>query len=265
MKSMKFAKYSGSGNDFIIIDNRDSSIKLSRKQIETLCSRRTGIGADGLLLVNKSSKYDFVMRYFNSDGGEADMCGNGGRSIALFAYNEGIVKKKHIVFKSRNAVHNAYIKPGNVVKLQLEKPYASKHMSISIREGNEEGHYINTGVPHFVVMSRNVDNINVKETGREIRQHKAFAPEGTNADFISIKNGIVHMRTYERGVEDETLACGTGAVAAGITGAMDADLRSPVKVKTRSGEMLTIHFDSNFEEVYLEGRVTPVYKGETLI
>ncbi len=261
----KFAKYSGSGNDFIIIDNRDSAVKLSRSQISAMCARRTGIGADGLLLLNKCRAYDFEMKYYNSDGGEADMCGNGGRSIALFAYNEGIVKKKNMVFKSRKGVHKASIKGKDIVKLQIETPHSSKHLSIEALSEKLEGHFINTGVPHFVVFSRDIERIDVKELGRAVRNNKVFAPEGTNANFITIKDGIVHIRTYERGVEDETLACGTGSVAAGITAAMEAGLESPVKIKARSGELLTIYFDKDFQDVYLEGKVTPVYKGENLL
>lgn len=267
--NIEFHKISGSGNDFIIIDNTDNTISLSKSRIEKLCRRRTGIGADGLILVNPSDKYDFAMQYFNDDGMEADMCGNGGRSIALYAYNRGIVDTKEMVFSSKKGVHRAFIKGSNTVKLQLSDPHSMEFdREILIDNEKIRGDYLNTGVPHFVILTEDIDNIDVNGLGRSVRMHPAFAPEGANVDFVQAAGpGRVFMRTYERGVENETLACGTGAVASALSASRFLGIDPPVEIITHSGETLTVDFkyDDTYSAVYLEGRVTPVYRGEILL
>lgn len=265
MKNIEFYKISGSGNDFIIMDNRDSSIKLSPSGIASLCARHTGAGADGLILLNYSQQHDFAMQYFNSDGYEAGMCGNGGRSIALFAYMKGIVKKREMIFQSADSVHEAYIKDNNIVRIQLAAPHSVKRdMEIDIGGRMIKGDFINTGVPHFVMLSDDIENEDVRETGRSVRMHQAFAPNGTNANFIAPKNDEFIIRTYERGVEDETLACGTGTVASAISAHWHFNARPPLQFAMRSGELLTVDFDSSMQKIYLEGRVTPVYRATLL-
>ena len=266
MKRIEFDKISGSGNDFIIMDNRDSSIELSPQQISAICARRTGAGADGLIFLRQSDKYDFTMQYFNSDGYEASMCGNGGRSIVLYAYMKGIVNKRDMIFESADSVHEAYVKDDNVIKIQLAPPHGIKRdMDIEIDGQSVQGDFINTGVPHFVMASNDIEKEDVVKMGRAIRMHNAFAPQGTNADFIARKDDLFIIRTYERGVEDETLACGTGTVASAISAHWQFDIKPPLSFKTKSGETLIVDFDNSLEKVYLEGKVTPVYRAHLLL
>ncbi len=266
LKITEFYKISGSGNDFIIIDNRDSSIELSSIKIQKICERKTGIGADGLIFLNNSTEYDFRMQYFNNDGFEADMCGNGGRCIVLFAKINGIINGDETIFSSRNGVHKAYIKYDNIIKLQIEKPHSFKrNITIKVKEQDFTGDFMNTGVPHFVITLNDIENIDVINIGREIRNNSIFGKQGTNVDFISKNGELIFIRTYERGVENETLACGTGSVAAAISASQNMNIKSPIKIKTASEEILNIEFDENFDEVYLEGKVSPIYKGQLLL
>ncbi len=266
MKAIEFYKISGSGNDFIIMDNRDSSIELSPAKIQKICERKTGVGADGLILLNKSLKYDFEMQYFNNDGFGADMCGNGGRCIVLFAKMNGIVNGNETIFSSRNGLHKAYIKNNNTIKLQIERPqFFKRNMTIKISEQKFTGDFLNTGVPHFVTILSDIENIDVINIGREIRNNPVFGEQGTNVNFISKQGDLILIRTYERGIEDETLACGTGSVAAAISASLNMNITSPIKIKTVSGEILNIEFDKNFDKVYLEGKVSPIYKGQLLL
>lgn len=263
MKIKEFYKISGSGNDFIMIDGRGGFKKPPRKYIEKLCARGTGVGADGLILLKDSKRgLDFKMVYYNSDGREADMCGNGGRSIVLFAHLLKVAKRSRVVFESRRAVHEAEIKGKDTVKLEMQTPHSLRHKIIlSTSCGKFEGSFINTGVPHFVISAENIENIDVFSIGREIRNSKMFGREGANVDFIQYKNGKIHIRTYERGVENETLACGTGAVASAVIYRMEHRKGSPVSLITRSKELLKVYFSKETDKVYLEGRVTLVYKG----
>lgn len=267
MKIKEFTKISGSGNDFIMVDNRGGFRRPPRKYIEKICARGTGVGADGLILLEKSAKgCDFKMVYFNSDGREADMCGNGGRSAVLFAKLIGAVKKSKVLFESRKAIHSGEIKKNDTVKIELQKPHSlMANVSLDTSEGKVTGTFINTGVPHFVVMTNDIENANVFSLGREMRNHKKFYPKGTNVDFIEMKKNLLYIRTYERGVENETLACGTGAVASAIAFHILSEKKSPIKLLTRSKEILTVDFDGSLCRVYLEGRVTVVYRGALLL
>lgn len=263
MKIKEFYKISGSGNDFIMVDNRGGNRRPPRKYIETICRRGTGVGADGLILLERSPKgCDFKMVYYNSDGREADMCGNGGRSIALFARMIGAVKKKHLVFESRKAIHEAYLLGENRVRLQLQKPHSLKiGVAIDTSFGKVKGSFINTGVPHFVIFTDDIERADVFNMGREIRNHDFFKPDGTNVNFVMPQRNRLIIRTYERGVENETLACGTGSVASALIWGMQSLGESPATLKTRSGELLKVYFNSSFTDIWLEGLVTFVYKG----
>jgi len=266
MKKIEFYKITGSGNDFIIFDNRKNVLKFSKTYIQKLCYRKTGIGADGLIMLHKSKNYAFKMKFFNDDGKEADMCGNGGRSIVLFAYLTKIMKKKNIVFESKRSIHQAFVKKNNTIKLQLAKPHSiKKNVKIKIGTKLYIGDYLNTGVPHFVINTKDIDNIDVFNIGRAIRYHNFFGKQGTNVDFIEKKKNYIKIRTYERGVENETLACGTGTVASAIVAFWKWNKKSPIKLKTLSKEILIVSFDKSLNDIYFEGKVTPVYKGTLLL
>lgn len=267
MKINFFMKISGSGNDFIVVDNRDGQKRPSPSYIKKLCAPKIGIGADGLILLENCDKdCDFKMVYFNNDGKEAEMCGNGGRSIVLFAYLMKIVKKRKILFCSKNGRHQAEIKKGNVVKLQLSSPHSLKeNINVKTGYGIFKGSFINTGVPHFVIEVDDIENLDVKNIGREIRFLKVFKNEGTNVNFVKREKNFIKIRTYERGVEDETLSCGTGSVASAIIISLKYKVPSPVKILAKSGEFLTIYFDENYSKVFLEGKVTPLFFGYNLL
>lgn len=257
-KELEFWKYSGSGNDFVIIDNRLKIIKNVKRAAIKLCDRKNGIGADGLLLLENSKIADFKMRIINSDGSEAEMCGNGARCIAHFAYKNGIAKS-NMNFETKAGIIDAYVKNFNV-KVKLTKPHSFRQ-NIKISYNNQEFdiYFINTGVPHAVIFVNDINNINVNEIGRYIRFHKEFEPAGTNVNFVKVidKRNIV-IRTYERGVEQETLACGTGATASAIISSFVSQMEEPINVLTKGGEKLKVYLSP----VYLEGKIKPVFKGE---
>jgi diaminopimelate epimerase len=263
MDRLPFSKLQGTGNDFIIVDNRKKIFEAfckgipEREAIKKICSRRTGVGADGLILIETSDTANFRWRFFNSDGSTAEMCGNGARCAARFAKEKGIAPDK-MKFETLAGTIEAEVKDRSV-KVKLSKP---KDLKQNIKVCGLTGHFINTGVPHFVVFTDRVDLVNVKELGRKIRNDELFKPNGTNVNFAEVRLDRVLVRTYERGVEDETLACGTGSVASALIAAKVFNLPSPVTVETRSGELLKVYFDENFEEVFLEGETIYVYDGE---
>lgn len=263
---IEFFKMSGSGNDFIFIDNMDQSLQVDdlASFAKTLCRRQISVGADGLMVIEPSDTVDFKWRFFNADGSEGEMCGNGGRCAARFAFHKGIAKER-MSFETLAGIIDAEVK-GNIAKIRLTAPH-SLAMDIPITIGKETlaVHSINTGVPHAVVFVNDIDLFDVFTTGRAIRRHDHFLPAGTNANFVSVVDDqTLRVRTYERGVEDETLACGTGSVASALISARLGLVRSPVSVRVQSGETLTIYFeqtDTGFTDVYLEGKVTIVYQG----
>jgi diaminopimelate epimerase len=263
---IEFYKMSGSGNDFILIDNRDQSMPVGNVTdfVKRVCERKVSVGADGLILIEKSDRVDFRWRFFNADGSEVDMCGNGGRCAARFACLKGIAGTT-MSFETGAGIIDAEVR-GNTVKLRLTDPH-----SLCIDETiNLDGEplnvsSINTGVPHVVHFTGNLDTFDVFNTGRRIRYHGHYQPAGTNANFVTVTDRhALRIRTYERGVEDETLACGTGSVAAALISSRKAWVGSPVAVTVKSGEILTIYFDKTekgFEKVYLEGKAAVVYEG----
>lgn len=261
-----FAKMTGAGNDFIVIDDRGNAIgEDARELARELCRRRVSVGADGLILLVPSTRCDFRMRYFNADGSEADMCGNGGRCVARFAHDLGIVGRE-MRFESRSGIHHALITDDGV-RLSMTEPRAMiLNFTVSLYGQRFLVHRVNTGVPHAVLEVEDVETYPVVDTGRALRHHDVFLPEGTNVDFVHVlSESSIDLRTYERGVEDETLACGTGAVASAIVMAALKRVRPPVSVRTHGGDTLTVDFymsDLGFCDVTLAGDAKVVYQGD---
>lgn len=265
VKNLRFTKFSGAGNDFVIVDNRQNLIRMPLDKLAIkVCQLKLGVGADGLVVVEKSRSADFKMLIFNSDGSEAEMCGNGARCVARFAHLHKIAGRE-MDFETKAGLISAEVKDA-VVKLRMSQPHDFKCGLRLNLDGNLRSlFFINTGVPHTVMLVKNVDKVNVLEWGRKIRNHRLFKPAGTNVDFVGeIDHHNIVVRTYERGVENETLACGTGAVASALVAAGEKKVFSPVQVHTRGGEILKIYFDLNegkFNEVYMEGEVRFVFTG----
>jgi len=269
MRAIEFWKMNGSGNDFILIDNRDRQVRDDEMEIlvKRSCRRRESVGADGVIFVIRSDQYDFAWRYFNADGGEVEMCGNGSRCVSRFAFLNGIADSK-MTFETLAGPVSAEVKK-RVVKVLMPAPSGlSIDMDLQHQNGWKSIDCINTGVPHVVVQVEDLLNHKVREQGRDLRYHAHFHPQGTNADFMKfIDIHQLEIRTYERGVEDETLACGTGAIACTLVAAVRGMVMSPVEVKTRGGEILTIYFDTKdsasneFDRVWLEGNTSVVYQG----
>jgi diaminopimelate epimerase len=257
---IRFFKFHGAGNDFILIDHRKESVVLDEKQIAFLCHRRFGIGADGLMLLQDSSDYDFRMRYYNSDGREGSMCGNGGRCIVAFADFLGI-KKTEYVFEAIDGLHRAKIlehkAPVWEVELQM--------LDVTEVEQRDNHFFLDTGSPHYVEFVEDVQKVDVVQRGKSIRYSDAYAPAGTNVNFISEQNGQIQIRTYERGVEDETLACGTGVTAAAIAVAVrKGDTHNEYVLKALGGD-LKVRFErrnQRFTNLWLTGPAAFVFAGE---
>ena len=263
---LRFTKRNGAGNDFILIDNRMGDIRLDRGQIAQLCDRHRGIGADGILLLEKPGNCaDFRMRYFNADGGEAEMCGNGARCFARFA-NRVAVAKEQISFETQAGVISAELK-GDSVTLEMTEPTDLRlHLGLDIAGENKTVHFINSGVPHVVITLPNINDVNVRREGAAIRYHTIFSPSGTNVNFIE-KRGPrkIAIRTYERGVEDETLACGTGIVASALVFGATEGCDGPITVLARGGDELQVGFETvagRFRNVTLTGPAEFVFEGE---
>jgi diaminopimelate epimerase len=257
---------SGSGNDFIVIDNRDGSLSVTDvvEFVKKLCERTASVGADGLIIIENSPQFDFRWRFFNADGSEVEMCGNGGRCAARFAFIKGIAPEK-MSFETVAGVIDASVK-GDVVKLRLTNPKNQElDYQLQAADGTLAVSSINTGVPHVVNFVDDLEHYDVFNTGRMIRYHEHYQPAGTNANFAKLVDGhTIRVRTYERGVEDETLACGTGSVASALISARKGLVTPPVDVLVQSGETLRIYFDmteTGFENVYLEGGAKVVYQG----
>jgi diaminopimelate epimerase len=264
-RMLSFTKMNGAGNDFVLMDNRAGDIHLNRSQIAHLCDRHRGIGADGILLLEKAAnRADFRMRYFNADGGEAEMCGNGARCFARFASKVAGAQGK-ISFETPAGVISAEL-IGDLVTLKMTEQ-TDLRLNIPLRITTEDKaiHFINSGVPHVVIPVPQVDDIDVQREGAAIRQHEMFSPKGANVNFIQ-KRGAnkIAVRTYERGVEDETLACGTGVVASALIFAACEKINGPVGVLVRGGDELQVDFERNgeqFKNVTLTGPAEFVFEG----
>jgi len=253
----KFYKYQGTGNDFIIIDNRQNNIDLSEKQIHFICDRRFGIGADGLMLLNKHKELDFSMKYFNSDGKESTMCGNGGRCLVEFSRKLGIIKNE-TKFQAIDGEHMAIINKDNTISLRMNDV-----LNVNLVNSN---YYLNTGSPHYVTFKENIDKIDVYNRGREIRYSAEFEPDGTNVNFVEFENDKIFVRTYERGVEDETLSCGTGVTASAISASIHTKSdKNSYDILTKGGK-LKVSFrkiaKNKFTDIWLTGPANLVFEGE---
>lgn len=259
---VQFWKMEGSGNDFVLIDNRGEIIKERAEIASYLCQRKKGPGADGLILIEQAKDADFTMRIFNPDGSEAEMCGNGARCAVRFAYLKGVAGEE-CIFQTLSGRIKARVE-GDRVKLKMNDPSGLREITRVHIDGKDyRGYYLDTGVPHFVLFTSNLEKVCVKEMGKKIRFHEFFHPRGTNVDFVKLEDNKVHVRTYERGVEDETLGCGTGAVASALISALLHHLSSPVKVLTKGGGV-TVWFKlkkDKFSHVFLEGKANIVYRG----
>jgi len=259
MIAIPFNKYQGAGNDFVIIDNRNAVINPDdHSLISRMCDRRFGIGADGLILVNKYEGLDFEMVYFNSDGYVGSMCGNGGRCTANFAVRHGIAGK-HMRFMAFDGIHEAFSENGTI-RLQM-----SNISGFTIVNGS---YFINTGSPHYVLFRKDIASLDVFSEGKRIRQSDDFKPGGTNVNFVEVENDGIYVRTFERGVEDETLSCGTGVTASAIASVLSGQfVSSPVNVRTRGGN-LKVEFEvkgNQITNVWLSGPATFVFDGTYII
>lgn len=284
MNKIPFMKLSGAGNDFVIINNLENIVDSTDTNfVKKVCERRMSVGADGVLLVEKAdgigtrmsplleetaeetADVDFRMRYFNADGGEVETCGNGARCISRFAYLNGIVSEK-MRFLTNAGVYESEV-VGDNVKVRMSQPTDIRlNVPLQLKDGVHTVGFANSGVPHVVFFVDDLDGTDVFDMGQQTRYHADFTPAGTNANFIRIQSSErLEIRTYERGVEDETLACGTGSIASAIVSAALGKVTSPVSVKTASGVVLKIHFDMSDGEpknVYLEGDARVIYAGE---
>jgi len=267
MDPIQFFKMSGSGNDFIIIDNRNHIVDDMDLPglIVGSCRRKMSVGANGFILIEPSEQADFRWRFFNADGSKAEMCGNGARCAARFAFLNQIAGPQ-MSFQTDVGTVSAQIMDDRV-KVSMPDPVDLRlDFSIELKEGPMTVFSVNTGVPHVVVLTDQVEDMDVFNPGREIRYHPDFSPAGTNANFICpFGDDGIAIRTYERGVEDETLACGTGSIAAAIISAKKLNLTSPIPVRTRGGENLTIYFSEKngvFSDIFLEGDARVIYTGK---
>ncbi len=258
MKTVKFTKMVGAGNDFIVVDAQTG---MNYKRLAKLiCDRKTGIGADGLLVWDKSRRADYKMRIINSDGSEAEMCGNGIRCMTIYILHEKQSKKRDFAIETKAGIIHCHT-DGKSAKVRLSEPFGlQEDISLKINKRKIQVNYIDTGVPHVVVFVEGIDCIDVSKIGRVIRMHKRFWPKGANVNFCEqVDRNTISVRTYERGVEEETLACGTGSAASAIITYLKANpnvfnkSNVGMKVKTRSGEILRINFD------LVERRVTNVW------
>jgi diaminopimelate epimerase len=253
---IRFYKYQGAGNDFVLIDNRGEWFDAGNVSlISFLCDRRFGIGADGLMLLQEREGYDFEMRYFNSDGREASMCGNGGRCIAAFAKKLGLIENKTRFF-AVDGTHEAVVKPGNKVELKMIDV-----ASFRMIDGN---YFLNTGSPHYVIFADTLEGLDVYSEGRKIRYSDQFKDEGTNVNFVKLADGKLTVYTYERGVENETLACGTGITASALSAGIKTGMTKGEFQVVAKGGNLSVSFEksgSGFKNIWLKGPATFVFEG----
>ncbi len=254
----QFWKISATGNDFILINNLDESLNFSKEEVARLCARRTGIGADGLILLNPSESQDFKMKYLNADGGEVEMCGNGTRALTYFYKNITGDSKTEYSFETLNGVYQSEIQD-DYVKVQMTELYDEGKIDLTDFGVGKFSYYLNTGVPHCVFNVENLDNFPIVETGRKIRHDSRFA-NGVNSNFYEEKDGLIFIRTYERGVEDETLACGTGVTAVAVALYNSGDRRNKYSCRCVGGDV-TIEI-KNKDEIYLCGKVEKIYEGD---
>lgn len=258
-----FFKYQGTGNDFIMIDNRALTFPVSTPTIKQLCDRHFGIGADGLILLENEPNFDFKMVYFNSDGNESTMCGNGGRSLVAFAHDLGIIKEKTTSFLAIDGPHQAEINILNgspIVKLKM--------MDVSGVEQINDDYFLNTGSPHYIIFQKDIDQLDIMAEAKKIRYNNRFAAVGTNVNFVEVSTNQLYVRTYERGVEGETFSCGTGVTAAALATYLKTNNpQHDFPIHTLGGH-LHVYFTPNqegFSDIWLEGPAQFVFEGKISI
>ncbi len=253
---LNFIKYQGAGNDFIIIDNRAGFFKGDNESlIEFLCHRRFGIGADGLMLLEKNDTYDFSMKYYNSDGREASMCGNGGRCIVAYANQLGLIDRE-TTFLAADGIHEAVLEEDGLVDLQM--------IEVKRIDEHSDGYFLNTGVPHLVHFVEDLNVIDVNIDGRQFRYDARFQPEGTNVNFVKQNENHLTVYTYERGVECETLACGTGITASALSAAFRSNQEEGKYEITAKGGKLEVCFKKEagvYKNIWLKGPAEMVFNG----
>ncbi len=262
---LRFTKMNGAGNDFVLFDNRAGDLALTREQISRLCDRHRGVGADGVLVLERPGNgANFRMRYYNADGGEAEMCGNGARCFARFAHRTAGPLEKFSFETPAGMIGAELI--GDLVTLQMSEP-ADLRLGLEVPIGGEKfsAHYVDSGVPHVVVPVARIEEVDVRSLGSAFRQHPMFSPRGANANFSEQRGPrSIAIRTYERGVEDETLACGTGVVASAIIFAANENVSGPIDVLVRGGDTLQVDFTragDHFDHVTLTGPADFVFDG----
>jgi diaminopimelate epimerase len=267
---LHFTKMNGAGNDFILMDNRQHAISLSPAQIVRLCDRHRGIGADGVILLVPcaSGRADYAWQFYNSDGSTGEMCGNGARCFARFAQKVTGIQDR-LTFETEAGIITALL-IGPRVQVNLTEPRDLRlGASLPLSTGTETVHFVNTGVPHAVLFVQDADKAMVRELGPEIRRHVFFGPRGTNVNFVQVlSQDHIRVRTYERGVEGETLACGTGVTASALVSAETHGFASPVRVQVQGGDQLEVAFErqgNGFKEVRLTGPADFVFDGSIII
>lgn len=279
-----FTKLSGAGNDFILFDKKiNPEVELTSEVINKLCKRRTGIGADGVLLISDLTGYAFEMKYFNSDGSTGSLCANGARCAIRYGNISGRFAEDEIKFIANDIEYSGQVLKNGEIKFFLNNPKKMKQ-NFKIKAANQliPASYVDTGSPHIVIKINDVlrnpaeansfytdiNDFPVFEIGREIRYHKDFAPEGTNVNFVQLNNNEIRIRSYERGVEEETLSCGTGSVASALISFVQNNFNPPIKIHPQSGDVLTVDFkieNQKVQELSLTGLAEIIFKGELLI
>lgn len=270
-RKLRFWKMTGSGNDFIVVDNRRRQVDTDRcrELVRMACRPKLSVGADGAIFIEEDAEVDFSWRFFNADGSEAEMCGNGARCAARFAFLNGIVATRRMAFRTLAGIIDAEVE-GERVRIQTTPPSGLRlDLRVTTEDTSFLVHYVNTGVPHTVLLLRDVEALRLADVdglGRTLRHHDHFRPAGTNVNFVHVADPHqLLVRTYERGVEAETLACGTGSIASAVVAAAKGLVRSPVDVRTESGQILTIFFThqgGQFDQVHLEGGARVVYEAD---
>jgi len=276
MNKIYFEKYSGAGNDFIILDRLKSpELNVTPEFVRKLCTRRLSIGADGLLIIDKKNGYDFELKYFNSDGSSGMLCGNGARCAIKYALENGYLNKEKVIFSSNNIEYSGEIISENEIKFNLKDPEKiTKYFKIELNDLTIPAGFLDVGTPHVVIFFDEAEELHsitnefekfpVESIGREIRNLPMFQPDGTNVNFIKFSSGVLKIRTYERGVEAETLSCGTGSVASAILASLRYRIDSPINLLTKSGKFLKVEFNRNFNKIKnlsLSGPAVKVFSG----
>jgi diaminopimelate epimerase len=277
MRKIIFTKMSGAGNDFVIIDKRQNlSLTIDNKFVQKICDRRNGIGADGLITIEDSSDYNFIMDYYNADGSTGSLCANGARCAIRFASESGRLNNTAAYFLSNGEKYKGEVKSDSEITFYLNSPKKIKY-NFKIKAGGKllNAHYADTGSPHVIIdlsesegFLKSLDKVPVEALGREIRYLSEFEPAGTNVNFIDVKDGVIRIRTYERGVEAETLACGTGSVAAAVICYVNHKLSLPIEIIPKSNEKLFVNFDVEnlkVRNLSLTGPAKVIFTGEMKI